>query len=343
MAESLSRASVALAIVSVAGVLSVAACGVVGGGSDDAADTSATGVHRSERPSTQPSATTGVVPSPGAASPAGVPLASPADVATITELTRTVVVADKVGDICREKLSAKFVMTVYKTVTRCERKWIDKDDTDHSDDATGVSLSNIRVSGSAATAAVTLHGGDSEGITGTWAYLRAGDRWRIAAWGVDFLRSNWTFTNYKADGPADPLGYPVVQSCLTNKFAQMSDAGFESFAYAVARDDKAAILGLQQDVMTCARVPDAEGVSTLRRLFEIGVRKGLKKTGADSDAAFACVTQRLRKSVSDDEIAKGTAAWEKTGVYPPEMLHKAFRAGYDCAAELAKVPATRST
>lgn len=340
--ESLTRASAALAIVSVAGVFSVGACGKIIGGSDDTANTSAPGVHAA-RPSGSPAASTAATPAAAAPGPDAVVIASPADATKITELTRTVVLADKVGDICREKLSAKFVMTVYKTVRRCERTFIDKDD-DTSDDATGVTLSNIRVSGSAATAAVTLHGGDSEGTTGTWAFLRAGDQWRIAAWGMDFLRSGWTFTNYTADGPEDPLGYPVVQTCLTGKFNRMSDADLEKLTYAVFRHDKTAIADLQQRITTCARVPDAQGVTTLRRLFEIGVQKGLKKSGApNSDAAFACITQRLRKTVTDDEIAKGTAAWQKTGVYPPEMLRKAFRAGFDCADELAKASATRST
>jgi len=343
--ERLTRGGAALAIVGVAGVFSIAACGkIVGGGSDDVQGASAPGVHSVAKPTGPPSA------SPAASAAAPAPASSPvaaaassADAAKITELTRTVVMADKVGDICRDKLSAKFVMTVFKTVKRCEGTWDDGDDTDQSDEVTGVEVSNVKVSGSAATATVTELYPVSGNVIGTWAFLRAGQTWRVAAWGADYLRSgfhNMFGPGYRSDGPEDPLGYPAVRTCLSGKLDRFSDADMANFGFGVFREDKVVLQEFQRDVMSCARVPDAEGVTTLRRLFEVGLRKGMKPT---SEAAFNCVTHRLRKTISDAEIVRGTQSWQKTGVYPPELLRRAYRAGYDCAAELAKAPATRST
>jgi hypothetical protein len=327
--RSLTRATAALAIVGVASVFSVAACGIVGGGSDDVQDT-ATGTHAAVTPA--PTTT---------APPVTAPAAVPTDAATITALARTVVLADKVGDICREKLSAKFVMTVFKTVQRCERNWDSGDDKDQSDDATGVTVSNVRVSGVAGTATVTeLY--PSGNVTGTWAFFRVGKSWRVAAWGTDYLRSgfrNMFGPGYRSEGAEDPLGYPVVRTCLSGKLDRLSDADMDTFGYGMFRADKAVVQQLQRDVMTCARVRDAEGVTTLRRLFEVGLRKGMKP---GSEAAFTCVTQRLRKTITDDQILAGSEAWQKTGVYPPDMVRAAGRAGYDCAGEAAKASPTRS-
>lgn len=312
-----------------AALIAVGAC--TGGGADTA------------KPSGLVGTTPGAVPAAAATAaapsdPVPTETAPSADAAALTELTRAVVLADKVGDICREKLSAKFVMTVFKTIARCKRTWLDHDE--KADAPTGVAVSDIRVRGAAATATVTLRGGAAEGVTGTWAFLRADDVWRVAAWGVDFRRSGYKFDTYRPDGPEDPLGYPAVQTCLTAKFEAMSDDAFTKLDNGLNREDKRAVLRLQEDVLDCARVPDAEGITTFRRLFEVGVRKGMKTV---PDATFDCVTQRLRKTLPDEEIIKGTAAWQKTGVYPPDLRRKAFRAGYDCAAKLAKLPATTST
>lgn len=314
--------SAGLAMGGVAAAFSLAGCGLVGSGSADDVQGAA------------PSTSTAVQPTAPAATAA-------TDTATITELARTVILADQVGDICREKLSAKFVATVYRTVARCEKTWVDPDDKDTADDPTGVSVSDARVNGDVATAVITLQGGEVEGVSGTWAFLRAEETWRVAAWGIDFLRSSFSFDSYRSDGPEDPLGYPAVKNCLSDKLERRSDAAFRTFAYGLARQNRNTIGRLQADVMTCARVPDADGVTTLRRLFEVGVRQGMKSTTPGSEAVYDCVVQRLRKTLSDDDVADGTLAWQKTGVYPREMLQRAYRAGFDCAAAAPTAPATK--
>jgi hypothetical protein len=316
--------------VGAAGVLTLSACGPLGGGSDGATSTAAKAA-----PAATALPSAGAKPAVPPAAALGAP-ASAADAAEITSLTRTVVLADKVGDICRKKLSAKFVSTTFRTVARCERTWIDKTDKDKSDDVTGVDLSNIRVSGSAATAAVTLHGGSSEGTSGTWAFLRDGNRWLLAAWGVDFLRSSWDFTGYKSDGPDDPLGYPAVQTCLTDKFRHMSDKAFEGFANAVTRDDKVAYRAFGRDVTSCTRVPDAEGVTTVRRLFEVGLKQGLEKQNLARLAD--CVTHRLRTTITDDDLVEAQEQVMSGGAYPTWINQRGVRAKEACASE----PPTRA-
>jgi len=341
LGESLTRASAALAIVSVAGVLSVGACGVLPGGSDDVQGTGAA----------SPAAPTGTKPSPASAARPGAstaapgsafPAAAPADAAGITELTRTVVLADKVGDICREKLSAKFVMTAFKTVKRCERTWDDGDDSDASERITGVTVSDIRVSGLAATARVTEVYGDARRVSGTWAFLRAGRQWRVAALGVDFLRAGLASEfgpGYRADGPMDMFGYPTTRTCLTGKFARLSDDAFTNFAYGIMREDKTVVATFQHDALACAAVPDAHGVSALRYLIELGMRQSLEAKGMSK--LLDCATGKERRTISDAAILAAYERFLKTHTYPPDFLRQAFHIGAECAAEAATAPPTK--
>jgi hypothetical protein len=307
----------------------------VGGGSDDLADVAAPGASAGARATTQPRAAASAGASP-VASPSGTPAASAgsgADVARITELTRTVMLSGKPADICRDKLSAKFVMTAFTSVKRCARTW-----NGDSDKPTGVSVSGVRVNGAAATATVAVRG-TSGTAAGTWAFLRAGQTWRVAAWGVDFLRARYRADfgpGYRPDGPTDMLGYPTLRTCLTTKLDRLGDAALTDLSFAIMRRDAAATKAFQQDVLACAAVPDGDGVSTLRHLTEIGIRQSLEAKGMG--ALLDCVTAQERRTISDAEILAAYDRYLRTQTYPPEFMREAFRIGYDCAAQAAAAP-----
>lgn len=265
-------------------------------------------------------------------SPAPVAAASPAatgDAAKITELARAVVRAQTVGDICREKFSAKFVTTVFGSVATCEAAWSPDDPADRTQDAT---VSDIRVDGLAATATVTEVGGEWDGAGGTWAFIRAGDTWRIAAWGVDYLRAAFRAyfgPDHLSTDPGNLLSDPAVSACVSDKVQRPKDKAFTRFTYRLFRGDARAAAALNEYLLSCAVVPASDGITPLRRTFEVGVKRGAERGGRPELAG--CVARRLRTAISDQELIEATTGFLATGKYPKPLQRRVDHVSLDCA------------
>ena len=242
---------------------------------------------------------------PGPVAAATTPAAAPAPVgaeAKITELVRSVVLADTVGNICREKLSVRFVTTMFGSVSKCEAAWQDEAPTER---ATGATVSNIRVDGLAATATVTEQGGRHEGIRGTWGFIRVGEDWRTAAWGVDYLRSTFAGVfgaGQNSEQEGSLFHYPVVRTCFNEKVQRRSDAAFRGLVQRLMRDEAQATENVGDYLVACAGIRDRQGLTAMRRSFEVGVRRQTERDGVRHLAD--CVTRRLRTTVSDRELGE---------------------------------------
>lgn len=319
---SFGRASAAVAIVGVAGVMSIAACGIVGTGGSDG--TQATGTTRTASP---------------AASPSG-SAASPADAAKITDLARYVVLTDTgANTLCREKLSAKFVATVFHTVKRC-RHAISPDAPDNK--TQDIRVTDIRVSGPAATATITEVGGEWADARGTWAFIRTGENWSVAAWGVDYLRSAFKAqytTGYHPRQTGDLISDPTVRGCLSDKLQTLDDETFTAQAFGMFRGDKTALKTYSDFQGACELMPGPDGLSAVRRNFDAGLKAGATKAGNGGIAD--CVSARLRKAISDREIQDLANSGRPAGDFPAKMLREITEAGQACAQETPASP-TRS-
>ena len=292
-----------------AGLLSLGACG--GGSEDDAA---------------------APTPAPAAITAAPVPTG---DDAKITDLARSVLLSQRSPDLCREKFSAKFVRTVFRSVAKCEGA-LGKKDKDPSDDTVDVQVSEIKVNGLAATATVTEYMRDQDSASGTWAFLRAGDEWRVAAWGVDYLRSGFRTVfgpNYRSSGVDDLLGDPATRSCVGAWVEQRPDASFTRLAHGIVRADKRFLNQLRERVASCAAVPDASGISPLRRVFENHLRTAATKAGRPELAD--CTIRRTRVGITDEHLT-GVQRMSK----PPAWLDRRLKnIGLDCAlAQVRAIP-----
>lgn len=262
--------------------------------------------------------------------PAGAPAASStptpsADEVKIAELARFVVTTDSGAKVCRSRLTADFVRIVFGTMATCEDP---SGDTDPADVATGADVKEIKVDGDSATASVTEVGGSSDGATGTWAFARDGADWRVAKWNVDYLRSGFKAQlgpNYKPDGADDPFADATARTCVSDKLQALADEAFLDAAYEIFRGSQESttlFIGLLSD---CAGTSGAgQGISTLRKLFENGIR-------ASSDLppdVTACLIENLRDAISDAEIRTMS---ENTDQDPPPAVQKRIEeATLDC-------------
>lgn len=260
-----------------AGLLSVAACG----GSEDA----------------------GTAPAQVAAATTAAAASAPVSAeAKLTELVRSVVLADTVGNICRDKFSVRFATTMFGSISKCETAWAEEAPTER---ATGATVSDIQIDGLAATATVTEQGGRHEGIRGMWGFIRVGEDWRTAAWGVDYLRTMFAAL-YGPGGNSEQeeslFHYPAVRTCFNEKVQQRSDAAFRGLVQRLMRDEAQATEQVGKYLVACAGIRDRQGLTAMRRSFELGVQRQTERDGVRHLAD--CVTRRLRTSVSDRELGE---------------------------------------
>ncbi len=258
---------------------------------------------------------------PAAAAPAasGTPLApGPTDdAAEIVELARSVVTAQTVGDMCRMKFSAKFVTTVFGSVAKCEDAWNPDDPANRTRDA---KVSDVTVSGLAATARVTEVGGEWDGASGFWGFIRTDDGWRVAAWGVDYLRGAMRASFSPAHRRAQPgnlLGDAEVLTCLSNKLQRMDDPAFTRFVYGVFRSSDRSDNIIKDAMVACSLVRGKDGLTPLRRAFEVGVRRGAERGGMPHLAD--CVARRLRTEITDEELTRAQDRFVAKGTWPGHL------------------------
>jgi hypothetical protein len=247
------------------------------------------------------------------------------DQARITDLARFVVTAPTGDAMCSTQLASDFVSAVFGDVSTCRRAGADNKP---EDNATGATVSDIAVDGDSATAVVTEQGGAADGASGTWGFVRnAAAGWRVAEWRIDYLRAEFKAQfgpAYRSDGSDDPFGDATVRGCVSDRFQGLADPEFRATAYEILRGSDSGDEALKGWYYDCIASGKTQGVSTLRRIFEDGLRQ------ADSipPQVIECVVQKLRKTVSDKEIrTMGESGAAKT---PPAIEKRIERATVDC-------------
>ncbi|MBA3742177.1 hypothetical protein [Sporichthya sp.] len=216
----------------------------------------------------------------------------------ITALVNYVTTVDDGKDVCTSHLTEKFVTTVFGDVATCEND--DDDSDDDSADATGATVTNIKIEKDTATGLVTVIGGDTDGATGTWAFLKGDDEnWRVSDWRADYLRSSFERTfgdTYDSDGPDDPFADEDVRGCVKEKLLGQDDLAFLDTAYKLFRNSDDSVEKLLGFMSECPS--DTAGVSALRALFE----KGFRESAQLPPAITECIVLGMRTGLSEDDI-----------------------------------------
>lgn len=242
----------------------------------------------------------------------------------ITKTATGVVVAEDPQEVCGTLLTAQFVATVFTSEKTC-RKSATPDPGDVA--ATGATVTDIKVEGDTASAVVTDQGGQADGATGLWRFARDGAGWRVSEWSVGYLRSGYSILlgeKYKADGAEDPFGDPKLRGCVSTALQALDDAAFLDAAYKLFQEAKEGEELIMRLFLDCAGNSGAEGISTLRKLFEDGVRESSDLPAQVTD----CLIENLRAAISDAEIR---AMSENTGQNPPAPVQKRIeKATLDC-------------
>jgi hypothetical protein len=290
-----------------AALLAVGACG---GGGDDTAG---------------PKSVASAAPASTAVASAEPATAPSDDAAQITTLARSVLLADKVGNICRESVSARLVTTVFGTVRKCEKSWVDEKPEDR---VTAVDVSDVQVHDLAATATITQHGGVHEGAKGTWAFIRVDDDWRL--WGVDYLRSMFAtlfrHENFAEAEEGNLFSYPEVITCYRRMVERQDDEEFRRSVHRMMREGEEAQEEFDRYLTPCSRLRDSTGLTALRRSFEVGLRTEIEKAGVSP--LTNCISRRLRVRVPDERLRELIAA----GAEGKKTIHSRMRdALLDCA------------
>lgn len=251
------------------------------------------------------------------------------DEARITDLARALTTAPVNDAVCRASFTDDFVARVFGDVEGCVTSGTDDEP---GDNATEVKVSDIRVDGEDATAVVTETGGASDGATGTWAFTRDAAGWRVSDWRIDYLRADFKAqfgAVYRPAGNNDPFTDPTVRACVSEKLQGLADAEFRATVYEIIRRSGGADEALKNWYYDCIGGDGADGgVSTLRRLFEDGLRQA-EQIPPD---VIECVVAKLRKTVSDKEIrAMGESGASKT---PPAVEKRISKATVTCVDEV---------
>lgn len=216
----------------------------------------------------------------------------------ITALVNYVTTVDDGKDVCTSHLTDEFVTTVFGDVATCEND--DDDSDDESADATGATVTDLKIEKDTATANVTVIGGDTDGATGTWAFLKGEDKiWRVSDWRADYLRSSFERTfgdKYDSDGPDDPFDDDDVRGCVKEKLLGQDDLAFLDTAYKLFRNSDDSVEKLLGFMSECPS--DTAGVSALRALFE----KGFRQSAQLPPAITECIVLGMRTGLSEDDI-----------------------------------------
>lgn len=244
------------------------------------------------------------------------------DAGEITELATFVVTAPTGDEVCRTFLTEDFVRAVFGDLDTCVRSGSDDDP---ADVATGATVTDISVDRDSATAVVTEQGGAAAGAGGTWAFVRDETGWRVSEWRIDYLRSGFEAelgAAYRPQGAEDPLTDSVVRACVSKRFQALADPEFRATAFELMRESEPGETALKGWYFDCAEGKTA-GVSTLRRVFEDGLRQ------ADiPSAVIECAVLKLRETVSDAEIRR---MGESGAAAPPAAVQKHIeKATVDC-------------
>jgi len=263
-------------------ILAVALTATAGCGSNGGSDNTASS-NAAPTASSAPSAAPALAPSSG----------SKKDIAAITKLTKAVETG-KPEVACRTLMNAAMIKATFGTVANC----VAGADTD--DPTTGVTVASVQVTGNSATAVVTDSGGANDGATGTWHFERTGKTWKLAGWGVDYMRS-LTAVNfgprYKPSDADDPFANEAYRLCVRDGMLAKDDAAFRKLALEMETDHNT----LAGPVFAACATKGPGGESPFRAIFEQGLRDEFHHFGAPAEAAD-CVIDKLRTAVAEANL-----------------------------------------
>lgn len=239
------------------------------------------------------------------------------DEASITELVRFVVTAP-LGGVCQTRFTEDFVRAVFGDLDTCVSSG-------SANGATAATVTDIRIDGDTATAAVAEQGGTADGAAGTWGFARDAEGWRVTEWRNDYLRSVVSTElgpAYRPEGDDDPFADATARACVLKKFQALASPEFRATAFEILRESEIGSGTLRRWYYDCVPGP-GKGVSNLRRIFEDGLRQ------ADIPSeVIECAVLKLRETVSDAEIRK----LGKSGATapPPGVQKRIEKATVDC-------------
>jgi hypothetical protein len=205
---------------------------------------------------------------------------------------------------CNGSFTDELVIAVYKSRKHCNEVEADDDDTDDTD---SIDVSDIEVDGDRATATIVLHGGNSDGAKGSVKLRKQDDTWRIDGFGADFLKSSLRANIGSSDEFPDE-----AKGCITDGVIGVgSEAEFVDFAYGVAGENQEQLQQFLSIMNRCTGSDGGDDASVIRKAFEKESLKRLKEQGI-SDEIAQCIVEKLRDSVSDEDIlAAQDAAGQK--------------------------------
>jgi hypothetical protein len=246
------------------------------GGSDNAASSSAA-------PTASPAAPTALPPSSGPKK----------DIAAITKLARAIETG-KPATACRTLMTAAMIKATFGTVANCTS------DADSDEPTTAVTVASVQVTGNKATAVVTDSGGAHDGATGTWHFQRTGKTWKLAEWGVDYMRSLTSVNfgpRYKPSDADDPFADEAYRLCVRDGMLAEDDAAFRKLALELQTDSNT----LAGPVFAACANKGPGGESPFRANFEQGLRDEFHHFGAPAEAAD-CVIDKLRTALAEANL-----------------------------------------
>ncbi|HEY2834156.1 MAG TPA: hypothetical protein VGJ14_17135 [Sporichthyaceae bacterium] len=276
-----------------------AGCGGSGGAGADTANSSAA-------PSAGASASTVASAAPAVAAPSS---GSKADIIAITKLTKSIETG-KPELACKTLMNTAMISSTFGTVDNCVAG------ADEDDPTTAVTAVSIQVNGNKATAIVTDSGGANDGATGTWHFERTGKTWKLAGWGVDYMRSLTAVNfgpNYKATEADDPFANAGYRLCVRDGMVAKDDAAFRKLALEMETDHNT----VAGSVFAACASKGPGGESPFRAIFEKGLRQEFHAYGAPAEAAD-CVIDKLRTAIPEanliNAVLNGTGSKELSKV-----------------------------
>jgi hypothetical protein len=243
----------------------------------------------------------------------------------ITALVNYVTTVDNGEDVCSSHLTQNFVSTVFGDLATCEND--DDDEPDDAADATGATVTQIEIDDDTATALVSVIGGDTDGATGTWAFVKSEDDvWRVSEWRADYLRSTFEKTfgeKYVSEGEDDPFADEDVRNCVKDTMLDQDDSAFLNTAYQLFRNSDESVRMLLGFMSECPT--DIEGVSALRALFEKGFRAKADLPSEITD----CIVLGMRSQLTDEEIKE--LSLNRGAPAPADVQSRIQEITLDCA------------
>jgi hypothetical protein len=212
---------------------------------------------------------------------------------------------------CVETVTKRFVAAVYDNVAACRKAH--RAPPEASTTPSHVTLSHVDVNGDSAHVVATLHGGNSDGLSGGVSLAIEDGAWKVDELGVDYLRALLEKgLTADLDGVPGRAARAEVLGCTRDWLHGLSDGEVRKAAYDITAERyERPQRSLATMLSAClARVRSSSGpggsVSALRKQFEDNMAQFLTSIGR-SRAQADCVVGKLRTTLSEQQIIEEVA------------------------------------